>query len=183
MMACSASQTLGPFFPAKFVEPYQADLLPLQSSLVIRGQLLELDDLPRWNALIEIWQADEAGHFPVASAGQPSSVPAFRHWGRCVTNGDGMFEFRTVKPGAYFDPYLRHLRAPHLLLSVSGSGLMNRLSTYLFFDGDPELQTDPVFAVVPAEQRASILLRPDTRGICQFRIVLRGPNETPFFAE
>jgi protocatechuate 3,4-dioxygenase alpha subunit len=51
--------------------------------------------------------------------------------------------FATVRPGRVPWPE-GGLQAPHISISVFARGLLNRLATRLYFDGDPALPEDPV---------------------------------------
>ena len=108
-----------------------------------------------------------------------------------LTNQEGYFEFITVKPGAYLDPVSGVLRAPHINASFTGSGLMRRLVTTLFFPGEPGNDSDPALAVIPdSELRARLILQatqnpraPAGMPACTIDIVLQGEGETPFFVD
>ena len=62
-------------------------------------------------------------------------------------------------------------------------GLLKRLSTRVYFAGDPANDQDTVLALVPEDRRATLLARPDPvhdRGWTQV-IRMRGEGETVFF--
>ena len=111
--------------------------------------------------MLEIWQADAQGRF---------DNPAFFGWGRAATDAEGVFLFRTVKPGACPG------RAPHVNFVVLYSGLMRALHTVMFF-GDAK---DPVLDAVPAGRRELLIAKKSPSGY-RFDIRLRGEGETPFF--
>ncbi len=75
--------------------------------IIVVGRVLDEDDKPVPNTLIEIWQANAAGryHHPVDQHNAPLD-PNFTGAGRCVTNDKGEYRYLTIKPGAY--PWLNH---------------------------------------------------------------------------
>ena len=73
-------------------------------------------------------------------------------------------------------------QAPHINLSVLARGLLARLCTRVYFDGDPALAEDAVLALVPAERRYTLRAkRGVTPGDWTFDIHLQGSHETVFF--
>lgn len=196
----TASGTVGPFFPPHFFRLGDNDLTriapdaPAASGAPIHvfGHLYEARRVPRWNSILEVWQADAHGRF--AHPNDPHAAeadPHFMGWGRRASEDDGFFDFITVKPGGFDDPIAKARRAPHINLSITGSGLMRRLVTTLYFAGESGNGDDPVLrAVADAAAQARLLLRPAThartpQGVqgWQIDIVLQGADETPFFLD
>ena len=196
----TASGTVGPFFPPHFLRPGDNDLTLIEPGapaaagqrIYLFGYLYEAGRVPRWNAIVELWQADAGGRFahpndPHAGAADPN----FIGWGRRASETDGYFDFVTVKPGGFDDPVAKARRAPHIDLSITGSGLMRRLTTTLFFPDEPGNAGDPVFAAVTdANARERLVLTPASSprappGATTYRIdiVLQGDDETPFFID
>jgi protocatechuate 3,4-dioxygenase beta subunit len=112
-------------------------------------------------------------------------------WGRRASEDDGYYDFITVKPGGYQDPLTGLVRAPHINVSIMGSGLMRRLVTTFFFPDEPANAGDPVFNAIPdAAVRERIILKPTKldrapSDAVSYRmdIVLQGEDETPFFLD
>lgn len=195
----SPSGTVGPFFPPHFFRDGDNDLTILEPGapqargerIHIVGHIYEAGRVPRWNTIVELWQADAGGRF--AHANDPRAAdadPQFMGWGRTWTDNDGRFEFFTVKPGAYQDPVSGKTRAPHINAAFTGSGLMRRLVTTLYFPDEAANDADPVLEVIPdAALRARLVLRraavPHASGIPSYTIdiVLQGDDETPFFVD
>lgn len=196
----TASQTVGPFFPGHFAGEGDHDLTFVDDRerraqgerIYIAGRVFEANRVPRSNALVEIWQADAGGRFdhpndPHAARADPN----FMGWGRRCTEEDGCYDFITVKPGAYRDPVTGLARAPHINLSLMGSGLMRRVVTTLFFPGEAGNSTDPVLAAIrdpPVRERlilrrAQLERAPADTTAYALDIVLQGEDETPFFAD
>ena len=153
----TAEMTLGPFFPREFAEGASE----LGSGIEITGCVTELDGKALDNLIVEIWQADAAGRF---------DNPGFSGWGRAPTDANGIYRFRTIKPGAAKG------RAPHVNVLVLYSGLMRQLQTAMFFDASP----DPVLDSIPAPRRKLLIAQRTGNGY-RFDIRLRGADETPFF--
>jgi len=152
----TAEMTLGPFFPREFAEGASE----LGSEIEITGRVTELDGKALDNVIVEIWQADPSGRY---------DNPRFSGWGRAPTDAQGIYRFRTVKPGAAAG------RAPHVNFLILYSGLMRQLQTVMFFSA----AADPVLDVVKAKER--LIARPDGPNRYRFDIRLRGSDETPFF--
>ncbi len=111
--------------------------------------------------MLEIWQADSAGRF---------DDPAFFGWGRAATDANGVYRFRTIKPGGCEG------RAPHINFLLLYSGLMRQLQTTMFFSA----AADPVLDAVPAALRPRLVAQREGT-VYRFDIRLRGEGETPFF--
>jgi len=74
-------------------------------------------------------------------------------------------------------------QASHLNVSVFARGLLDRLCTRVYFEGDPALAEDPVLALVPEDRRHTLIARRDSQqsGQWNFEIHLQGEQETVFF--
>ncbi len=196
----TASGTVGPFFPPRFLGAGDNDLTLIEPGVPvakgerihISGHVYEAGRVPRFNTIIELWQADAGGRFAHPSDPRHTEAdPHFMGWGRTWTEKTGYFEFTTVKPGAYLDPVSGQQRAPHINISFTGSGLMRRLVTTLYFPGEAGNNADPVLSVIPdAALRTLLVLKHSTSphtppGIRSFDIdiVLQGERETPFFVD
>jgi protocatechuate 3,4-dioxygenase alpha subunit len=127
----------------------------------ITGRITQMDGKPLDNLVVEIWQADSQGRF---DSGE------FFGWGRAATDANGVYRFRTIKPGAYEG------RAPHINFLLLYSGLMRHLQTVMFF----EAAKDPVLDAVPADRRNRLVAQREGT-VYRFDIRLRGDGETPFF--
>ena len=154
----TAEMTLGPFFPREFAQGAN-ELFSGKDSIQITGRVTELDGKPLDNVVIEIWQADGQGRY---------DNPNFFGWGRAATDANGVYTFRTIRPGRVEG------RAPHINFLVLYSGLMRQLQTCMFFENAP----DPVLDVLKNRDRL-IAKREGT--VYRFDVRLRGEGETPFF--
>ena len=106
----------------------------------------------------------------------------FRGFGRSATTADGSCTFETIKPGCVPGPG-ETVQAPHINVSILGRGILKRLSTRLYFAGEPANAADPVLALLPENRRATLLAQPDPARACNwtFDVHLRGEGETVFF--
>lgn len=184
----SASATIGPFFPERYVDANANDLTSLNGRaargaiIEITGRVTQDDGRPLHNVVLEIWQADADGIFsdPVDPRAAQAD-PNFYGWGRAATDRDGVFRFRTIKPGGYAMPDGMQ-RAPHINLVVLYSGLMRDLQTVIYFADEPGNVMDAVLnCVQPAALRERLLARQESPARYRFDVRLRGEGETPFF--
>lgn len=148
----------------------------------IEGRVLDGAGEPLPDALVEIWQANAAGRYNAASDGRPDAPldPAFLGFGRAATGEDGVFRFRTIRPGRAPGPG-NTLQAAHIGVGVLGRGVIKRLVTRLYFEDGEGLEEDPVLALVPPARRSTLLARRAADGAWRFDIRLQGEHETVFF--
>lgn len=107
-------------------------------SLTISGRVRATDCTPIAGAILDVWQADDAGHYDGSSIdpdGNPAPDPAYPLRGRLETAADGSYVFSTLYPGLYTGR-TRHI---HLIASAPGYA---RLITQIYFAGVPENGTD-----------------------------------------
>lgn len=139
------------------------------------------------DALLEFWQADAAGRYHSADDRRvsPPASPQFMGFARCATAADGSYQLRTILPGPVPGP--RGLpQAPHIAVGVLGRGLLKRLVTRIYFEGQSANAGDFVLAQVPAARRDTLIARraearPDGLESYHFDIRLHGGQETVFF--
>ena len=187
------SQTIGPFF-AQGLGPGWPDLtegITGGERIAVEGHVLDGDSKPVPDAMLEIWQADAQGRYPAPWAasdpGAParSAPPAFRGFGRALTDPRGQYRFTTIKPGRVPGAG-GALQAPHLNLTIFARGLLRQLTTRIYFAGDPSNDTDAVLAAVadPAARRTLIAARQGGSSQTvpyRFDVILQGEGETAFF--
>ncbi len=122
--------------------------------LMFSGTVRSTDGSPLAGANLDIWQANgacEYSHF------QPG-VPEYNLRGQLTTDDDGAFEFETVVPAPYEIPkggatgqllaaLGRHCFRPgHIHFKLSHEDA-SPLTTQIYFEGDPWLDSDVVGAV------------------------------------
>jgi protocatechuate 3,4-dioxygenase alpha subunit len=203
------SQTVGPFFHYGLPWKGGADLVGvsnmgartalfptehdvLNSSFekpAPRGQVIEVAGcvfdgagVPVPDAMIEIWQANAEGRYTSKDDDRTEIPldPNFVGFGRASTDAQGVYRFRTIRPGRVPGPG-NSLQAPHLALSVFGRGLLKRLVTRLYFDDEASNDHDPILALVPDKRRTTLMARRQSNGVWWLDIFLQGDRETVFF--
>ncbi len=189
------SELTGPVYGHQAPGPLDHDLTrqhpgtPLGERIVVAGRVLDEDDRPVPETVVEVWQANAAGRYAHGADTHDAPLdPNFSGAGRVRTDGAGRFRFVTIKPGAY--PWQNHdnaWRPAHIHFSVFGPSFLTRLVTQMYFPGDPLLALDPIFNAVPdvvARGRlvAGFDLSVAAPGVAlgyRFDIVLRGRLATP----
>lgn len=181
------SQTVGPFFSfclaprdrpgigsARLATP---DAVGIR--ITIEGRVLDGNDAPVPDALIEIWQADGEGHYARFHRGLASS--SFTGFGRATCDDQGRFSIETIKPGRVVDLDGR-AHAPHIAIGIFGKGINRRLYTRIYFPDEIANDADCVLTSVAAERRASMMAEKiDAAGQrYAFAIRLQGADETVF---
>ena len=158
--------------------------------IVVRGKVLDESGKPVPNALIEVWQANAGGRYRHKNDSYLAPLdPNFGGCGRCLTDSDGNYSFRTIKPGPYPWPNGGNdWRPAHIHFSIFGQAFAQRLITQMYFEGDPHIGICPIVQSIgdgrAIEQLVARLdmahcLPMDLRAY-RFDIVLRGPDATMF---
>jgi protocatechuate 3,4-dioxygenase, alpha subunit len=181
---CTPSQTVGPYLSLVLPWPDGPDVVApgTPDAITISGRLTDGAGEPVPDGLIEIWQADPDGRFdhPDDPRGA-QSYPGFRGFGRCSTDADGHFTFRTLKPGPLPDGGAG-VEAPHLNVSVFARGLLNRVVTRIYFPDEAVANAvDPVLRELSPHDVGLLTATERPDGNLRFEIRLQGDDETPFF--
>jgi len=134
-------QALGPFYPSKLPLDRDADLTMVAGKeeqaageiVNLYGSVVDRDNAPISAASVEIWQCDafRTYHHPLDGGG---TDPFFQGYGRTVTDDNGRYRFKTIKPVAYPG------RAPHIHVRISTDS--KELITQIYVKGDPLNQKD-----------------------------------------
>lgn len=156
----TASMTEGPFYPDHLPLDTDNDLLVINDGVTpaigevtyLGGKVLTKAGSPVRNALVEIWQVDHNGaYIHTGSSNADRRDKNFQGYGRFLTDGEGRYFFRTVKPVAYPG------RTPHIHFAVS-QGDKRVLTTQLLIAGEKQNERDGVFRNLREEQsRKSIV--------------------------
>ena len=194
----SLSEVTAPVFRADELGPLDNDLiknaakdgLPIGERIVVHGFVRDQLGRPVANALVEIWQANASGRYRHKKDQYIGALdPNFGGCGRMLTDADGYYAFRTIRPGPY--PWRNRIgdwRPAHIHYAISGNAWVQRLVTQMYFEGDPLIPGCPILGIVPSEaqirglialQDRSAFVPLDSRAY-RFDIVLRGQRATLF---
>jgi protocatechuate 3,4-dioxygenase, beta subunit len=139
--------TEGPFYPDKLPLDTDNDLLVLNDSLTpavgeithLSGRILGPNGSPLRNVFVEIWQVDNQGSYLHSqSSGRDGYDKNFQGYGRFLTDAEGRYYFRTIKPVPYPG------RTPHIHYGISKNG-KRIFTTQLLVSGEPLNEKDGVF--------------------------------------
>jgi protocatechuate 3,4-dioxygenase alpha subunit len=173
------AQTVGPFLSLGLAWPDGQSVVDRSTPGAIRigGRLLDGRGDAVADGLIETWQADPDGRFPLPG----DSHGAFRGLARCLTNPQGGWEIVTLKPGPLPDAG-GGIEAPHLDVSIFARGLLHRLVTRIYFADEIEANAgDPVLCALPDDTSRATLVADAVAGGYRIDIHLQGSHETVFF--
>ena len=194
----SLSEITGPTFSHDELGPLDNDLimnyategLPVGERIIVHGYVWDENARPVRNALVEVWQANAGGRYRHKKDAYIAPIdPNFGGCGRTLTDDDGHYVYRTIKPGPYpWRNYVNDWRPAHIHYSISGSGFAQRLITQMYFEGDPLIATCPILRSIPNESAVRQLIAPLDRNAgvqldslaYRFDIVLRGSRATWF---
>lgn len=194
----SEGEITGPVFGHGMLDPLDNDLVCNYASdgeaigerIVVHGKVLDENARPVTGALIEIWQANAGGRYRHVRDQYIAALdPNFGGCGRCITDGDGKYSFRTVKPGPY--PFRNNgceWRPAHIHFSIFGHAFVQRLVTQLYFEGDPLIPRCAIVNTIKDPAAIDRLIAkldmenmiPFDSLVYRFDIVLRGHRSTPF---
>ena len=194
----SLSEITGPVFSHNDIDPLDNDLLknyshggdPIGERIIVHGRVLDENARPVPNTLVEIWQANAGGRYRHKKDTYLAPIdPNFGGCGRTMTDADGYYYFRTVKPGAYpWRNWVNNWRPAHIHFSIFGAAFAQRLITQLYFEGDPLIAKCPIVQTVPdADAIEQLVAKLDMNASVpldsiayRFDIVLRGRRSTLF---
>ncbi len=138
--------TEGPFYPDKLPLDTDNDLVIVNNSVTpsvgeithLSGRVLSTSGEPIRNAFVEIWQVDNNGSYIHTGSSNRNKLDAnFQGYGRFLTDSEGRYYFRTIKPVSYPG------RCPHIHFGVSQNG-KRVLTTQLLIKGHPQNDKDGV---------------------------------------
>lgn len=184
--ATTPRQTTGPFYPVFEQVDKDVDLTQLTGHedpahgevIRVQGRVLDESCLPVAAALVDLWQADSFGRYRHPADPNPARPDAnFQGWGQSVTDAEGRYSFKTIKPAAYPLEFLdgkpdekAGYRTPHIHFRVSKRGFVE-LSTQMYFAGEKLNDVDIVLRRVAVADRPKVVIAA-TRG---------APNDLPLF--
>ncbi len=179
-------QVEGPFYPTRDQPDKDVDLTMIEGHdkpaqgevIVVEGRVTNENGEPVPEALVDIWQANKFGRY--AHEGDPNPAPLdpdFQGWGQVLTDADGRYRFKTIKPGAY-GAMEGWTRPPHIHFKLARRGY-HELTTQMYFAGEPLNDTDRLLQALPVNERGRLVVAfqrdADSHDVRhgQFDIVLR----------
>jgi protocatechuate 3,4-dioxygenase beta subunit len=194
----SLSEVTAPVFHASELGSRDNDLIlnaakdgmPVGERIVVHGYVRDQLGRPIQNALVEVWQANASGRYRHKKDSYIGALdPNFGGCGRMLTDENGYYAYRTIKPGPY--PWRNRVndwRPAHIHYALSGDGWVQRLITQMYFEGDPLIATCPIVRTIPSEEQIrGLIALQDTAAFVpldsrayRFDIVLRGRRATLF---
>ncbi|WP_424176966.1 protocatechuate 3,4-dioxygenase subunit beta [Yoonia sp. TsM2_T14_4] len=194
----SASELTGPTFGHDEIDAIDNDLLrnyaktgdPIGERIIVHGRVLDENGRPVPHTLVEIWQANAGGRYRHKKDSYLAAIdPNFGGCGRTLTDENGFYRFRTVKPGAYpWRNWINSWRPAHIHISVFGTAFAQRLITQMYFEGDPLIAKCPIVQTIPDQRAIDQLVAaldlnatiPLDSIAYKFDIILRGSRSTFF---
>ena len=192
------SEFTGPVFGHNELGALDNDLIrnfaktgdPIGERILVHGRVLDENAKPVRCALVEFWQANAGGRYRHKNDTYLAPIdPNFGGCGRALTDNDGYYFFRTIKPGPYpWRNYVNSWRPAHIHFSLFGTGFAQRLVTQMYFEGDPLIKICPIVNTIPDASAIERLIAPlDLNAAApmdllayRFDMVLRGSRSTLF---
>lgn len=152
----------GPFYPTakmRFADT-DNDLVKIAGRVrqaggeIIRlgGRVLNRAGQPIAGARVEIWQVDANGRYlHTGDRGGRARDRAFQGFGHDITDGEGSYSFRTIKPVPYPG------RTPHIHVKVLAGGA--ELTTQFYLAGEPQNARDQLYRRMSRAERRQVEMR------------------------
>ena len=176
-------QVMGPFFP--IVRPFDRDMdLTVirgkrghaQGKVIhLAGRVFNSNGEPIRGVKVEVWQANTFGRYSHPSDINPAPLdPNFQGYGVQLTDAEGRYRFKTIKPGAYpINPMnSSNERPPHIHFDITGT--KDRLITQMYFPDEPLNEKDSIFRELGSTKDAAIgQILPTTREVEPDSLLMR----------
>lgn len=152
----------GPFYPTTDMrfDDIDNNLVKVSSEIKqaggeivqLKGRVLDQQGKPIKSARVEIWQCDANGHYLHRGDYDVSrSDKFFQGFGHDITDAEGHYSFRTIKPVPYSG------RTPHIHLKVWVVG-NDALTTQLYLPDHPGNARDWLYQQVPKDKRGLVTM-------------------------
>ena len=163
-LSLTPAQAERPFYPVPSIEQQlfndtdltrklPQDEIASGQLIVIEGTVMDQNQRPLNQSVVEIWQASTAGHYnhPNDAANDPALDQAFQFWGRAITGEEGTYQFTTILPGEYTGRSARHI---HFRVDSPG---YNRLTTQSYFSSfGSRNASDSLYNSLSSSERALV---------------------------
>jgi protocatechuate 3,4-dioxygenase, beta subunit len=157
--------TEGPFYPHAFPRDSDADLTRIAGRsgvaqgtiLDVSGRVFDRGGHPRSGLKIEIWQCDVQGQYHNVGELEGMGDAEFQGYGAVVTDAEGRYAFRTIKPVPYPG------RAPHIHFNVVENN-RRRLTSQMFVEGEPGNERDGIYRAVGRDAQKLVTMKLESAG-------------------
>lgn len=164
----------GPFYTANaplLTDGVLADTNEAGQRMIISGRVINEDCtefIP--NTIVDVWHADDAGAY---------DNNGYNLRGKVNSNEQGFYLFETIYPGKYLNG--NAYRPAHIHFKITPPDHPT-LTTQLYFEGDPDLESDAASSITSGTYDASnriISLAENSEGVLegQWDIVINGDGE------
>ena len=177
-------ESSGPFYPLSYPLDQDNDLTYVKDkSQKAKGEIIYVTGIvqdescePISKATIEIWQACATGRYNHPHDRNPAELdPNFQYWGKAITNKQGKYGFKTIKPGSYPASWF-WTRPPHIHFTVR-SPKHTELTTQMYFSDEPLNNKDKLLQNHSKEEREKSVVtfyQREQKQFGQFNLTLKG---------
>lgn len=180
-------QSTGPFYPQVLPLDNDNDLTRVEGrderakGIIsdVSGQIVDINGHPLKNLRIEIWQCDANGRYHHPGDRSTRALDDnFQGHGHTLTNDQGEYRFRTIRPVPYPG------RTPHIHVAVF-SGQQRAFVTQLYIENEYRNDNDFLFNRIPRHKRHLVMadFKPATASSAEqearFDIILNRRDGTP----
>ena len=137
-------EEVGPMYPVKkpIDRGYDLTVNPANGQraagqiLYLSGRVIDTNGKPIAGAMVELWQTNEHGRYKHPADPNPAQLDEnFDGWGFAITDAEGGWKFKTIKPAAYPASAPGWWRPPHIHFDVTTDYC--RMCTQMYFPGEP----------------------------------------------
>lgn len=155
MRPVTPRQSAGPFYPPKPPLDDDNDLTQIRGNpqramgqiTDLGGRILDRNGEPLAGLRIEIWQCDANGRYRhPRDPGKRAIDPNFQGFGHALSDTEGRYRFRTIRPQPYPG------RTPHIHIAVFAAG-EETFITQLYVANEPRNASDFLYQRVPEAYR------------------------------
>ena len=165
LLVTTPKQTSGPFYPDNLPLDRDNDLIIINDNLTpaigvilhLSGQVYDTKGRAIKNAAVEIWQTDNNGRYIHSrDFNEAGNDRNFQGFGQFLTDTNGEYRFRTIRPVAYGAGFTK--RTPHIHFAVHARGY-NSLITQMYF-ADEDNSKDGLWTSLSPAQKPLLTRHP-----------------------